>query len=66
MKNPVLIGKNLMIFTELNRKEELTDKNPKIFVGEEQPREKAQIFRIGKSEHKARVATSALDAPNYK
>ena len=35
----------------------LTDKNPKIFVGEEQPREKAQISRTGKSKRKARVAT---------
>ena len=43
--------------------EKITDKNPKIFVGEEQPREKAQIFRTGKSKRKARVATMYGTAP---
>ena len=57
LEKPRAVGKNPMIFTELNRNKKLTDKNPQIFVGEEQPREKAQIFRTGKSEHKARVAT---------
>ena len=43
-KNPVLIGKNPMIFTELNRKKELADKNPQIFVGEEQVSRKSENF----------------------
>ena len=66
LKNPVLIGKNPMIFTELNRNKKITDKNPKIFVGEEQVSRKSVAARLRAAKHKGKLATSALDTPSDK